>query len=272
MGTYSDLVRRLADAGATPEMLAMVVEAFEQTVPTISAGAARMRRYRANRVESGLSVGFDGSRYTEALRERDGDGCVYCREADGTVVDHIVPISKGGTDDFDNLALACHACNCGKAGRMPGGKYTLNVESAQRAHVRYTSAHVRSLSPKKVSPTPPSKNNPLPETPIGVSGDHFEEFWRVYPKREGPNPRKPAEVSFSRAVRKGADPLTIIAGARALREQNPSPTPFVPQAVTWLNQERWKDMEPTGPPPGLGPSVEEIFAAARAKHAAAGTG
>ena len=26
-------------------------------------------------------------------------------------VDHIVPLSKGGTDDFDNLALSCRTCN-----------------------------------------------------------------------------------------------------------------------------------------------------------------
>jgi hypothetical protein len=119
---------------------------------------------------------------------------------------------------------------------------------------------------KKIPHTPLRKTT-SPQSPKGDSPpkgpDHFEEFRRVYPRRDGPNPWKPAEVSFSRAVRKGADPLAIIAAARTLREQHPSPTPFVPQAATWLNQERWRDMEPTGPPPGLGPSVEEILAGAR---------
>ena len=26
-------------------------------------------------------------------------------------IDHIVPISQGGTNDFGNLQLACHSCN-----------------------------------------------------------------------------------------------------------------------------------------------------------------
>ena len=26
-------------------------------------------------------------------------------------IDHIVPLSQGGTDDYENLQLACHACN-----------------------------------------------------------------------------------------------------------------------------------------------------------------
>lgn len=26
-------------------------------------------------------------------------------------IDHIVPISQGGTNDFSNLQLACHSCN-----------------------------------------------------------------------------------------------------------------------------------------------------------------
>jgi 5-methylcytosine-specific restriction endonuclease McrA len=27
------------------------------------------------------------------------------------VIDHIIPLSKGGVTEFDNLCLACHRCN-----------------------------------------------------------------------------------------------------------------------------------------------------------------
>jgi hypothetical protein len=31
-------------------------------------------------------------------------------------VDHVIPLRDGGTDDTENLVLACEACNCGRAG------------------------------------------------------------------------------------------------------------------------------------------------------------
>lgn len=105
------------------------------------------------------------------------------------------------------------------------------------------------LSPKKVSPETPSKNNPFPETPNGVSTDSaFEEFWKAYPRREGDNPKKPAKLAYSRALKRGGTPGAILAGAQALARKHPTPTPYVPQTVTWLNQDRWADTESTGPP------------------------
>lgn len=39
--------------------------------------------------------------------------CVYCGN-DATGFDHIVPISRGGTDDDSNLVLCCQRCNSAK--------------------------------------------------------------------------------------------------------------------------------------------------------------
>ena len=36
--------------------------------------------------------------------------CVYCGDEANTV-DHVIPISKGGTDDLNNLVAACSRCN-----------------------------------------------------------------------------------------------------------------------------------------------------------------
>jgi len=36
--------------------------------------------------------------------------CVYCGD-EANSVDHIIPISKGGTDDLNNLVAACARCN-----------------------------------------------------------------------------------------------------------------------------------------------------------------
>jgi hypothetical protein len=72
----------------------------------------------------------------------------------------------------------------------------------------------------------------------------FEEFWKVYPKREGPNPRKPAFLAFERALRRGVSAAEIVEGGRRYAGSAPAERRFIPQAVTWLNQERWKDNTP----------------------------
>jgi len=59
----------------------------------------------------------------EVLR-RDGFRCQYCgrSSSDGDVileVDHIVPVSKGGTNDLNNLITSCRECNRGKGAREP---------------------------------------------------------------------------------------------------------------------------------------------------------
>ncbi len=52
--------------------------------------------------------------------KRDSFTCQYCgRKAPEVIleVDHIVPVSKGGTDDLLNLITSCRECNAGKSNR-----------------------------------------------------------------------------------------------------------------------------------------------------------
>jgi len=70
----------------------------------------------------------------------------------------------------------------------------------------------------------------------------FDVFWECYPKRDGENPKKPAKVKFERLVNAGVDPEDIIVGAQRYARQTMDKEPkFICQAITWLNQERWKD-------------------------------
>jgi len=52
------------------------------------------------------------------VRKRDGATCRYCggHAPDGQP-DHILPLSRGGTDDLENLAWACPGCNQSKGDR-----------------------------------------------------------------------------------------------------------------------------------------------------------
>ena len=78
-------------------------------------------------------------------------------------------------------------------------------------------------------------------TPPAAS--RFEEFWKAYPRRKGDNPRKPAEDKFNRLVKTGIDPQVMIDAAKRMAFEKPDQvgTPYIPQAMTWLSQQRWID-------------------------------
>lgn len=60
------------------------------------------------------------------VRERAGNCCEYCHlhQDDSPLavlhVEHIIPKAHGGTDDLDNLALACIDCNLHKGPNLTG--------------------------------------------------------------------------------------------------------------------------------------------------------
>ncbi len=37
--------------------------------------------------------------------------CAYCRKRGKMTIDHIVPVSRGGANDIENVVSACKACN-----------------------------------------------------------------------------------------------------------------------------------------------------------------
>lgn len=92
--------------------------------------------------------------------------------------------------------------------------------------------------------------------------EEFWEFWKAYPKRDGANPRRPAEKQFKAALKAGATPEEIIAGARACaaRDRDKIGTPYIPQAVKWLRDQRWRDYAAApaaaGPPAGKRSAAE----------------
>ncbi|MGH7962584.1 MAG: HNH endonuclease [Candidatus Binatia bacterium] len=59
----------------------------------------------------------------QLVESRAGHRCEYCRmhqslQGASFHVEHITPISLGGTDDLDNLAWACPGCNLKKSVRV----------------------------------------------------------------------------------------------------------------------------------------------------------
>jgi hypothetical protein len=73
------------------------------------------------------------------ILERNGFTCQLCGAGPGDPdpfnpnrkvrlhVDHVKPISQGGTDDKDNLRVLCSACNQGRANIQPPSDTALNI-------------------------------------------------------------------------------------------------------------------------------------------------
>jgi 5-methylcytosine-specific restriction endonuclease McrA len=51
--------------------------------------------------------------------ERDGYKCQYCGRLADLTIDHILPLSRGGSNNRDNLTTACRSCNSAKGDRTP---------------------------------------------------------------------------------------------------------------------------------------------------------
>lgn len=56
-----------------------------------------------------------------ALREivfkRDAFTCLLCGTGERLTVDHVLAVSRGGSDDLSNLRTLCHSCNARKGAR-----------------------------------------------------------------------------------------------------------------------------------------------------------
>lgn len=57
-------------------------------------------------------------KYLELLREIQGNKCFYCEEplskGRSTHIEHLTPVSRGGTNDWQNLVVSCQRCNSQK--------------------------------------------------------------------------------------------------------------------------------------------------------------
>lgn len=118
------------------------------------------------------------------------------------------------------------------------------------------------LGPRTIGPSTISVANAT-SVNIAIGPIAFESFWKTYPKREGSNPKEPARKRFMAIIKAGADPDAVIASARAyaneMRENKQFGTPYVAQAITWLNQQRWKDYTPAPDDPDK-PRDDEVLA------------
>lgn len=85
--------------------------------PTGSRCPRCRSRWEASRgTSTQRGYGSTWRRTSQRVIARDGGVCAYCGDV-ATTSDHVVPKSKGGTDDLSNLVAACRPCNSRKKDR-----------------------------------------------------------------------------------------------------------------------------------------------------------
>ena len=53
------------------------------------------------------------------IMKRDGYKCLYCGATENLTIDHIHPSSRGGNNEWTNLATCCGSCNVKKRNKTP---------------------------------------------------------------------------------------------------------------------------------------------------------
>lgn len=104
--------------GLVLELLALAARASgaQSVTPELSDPDKRRR-------DSFRRAGLDAATWSirrASILERDGPVCAYCATEDGPFeIDHVIPISRGGSHEPDNLTVACRPCNRSKKDRTP---------------------------------------------------------------------------------------------------------------------------------------------------------
>jgi hypothetical protein len=151
--------------------------------------------------------------------------------------------AAGMTPDAIVMALKC-IVNDAPPAPMNGAERTAKWRENKRDSVTsdVTSSPTPSplvppLSPAPLSPPiiPPTLNSP-PRKPREIDG--FEAFWNEYPRKTAKGAARQAFIKAKAKVENGH----LLESARRYAASKPDPK-FIPHPATWLNQERWLDVD-----------------------------
>ncbi|MDQ3697232.1 MAG: HNH endonuclease [Gemmatimonadota bacterium] len=88
------------------------------------------------------------------LFARDHYRCQYCgrmgvelRPRESLTRDHLIPLSRGGTNDWRNVVTACSGCNARKGNHLPGEIGMHPLQTPVEPHFVHLSWAVRRLTP-----------------------------------------------------------------------------------------------------------------------------
>lgn len=76
----------------------------------------KVKKIHSQRRRSDFAKNYD--QLMLALIERDGYKCAVCGTIENLTIDHVIPLSKGGSDEIKNLRILCRAHNSKKSDKI----------------------------------------------------------------------------------------------------------------------------------------------------------
>jgi 5-methylcytosine-specific restriction endonuclease McrA len=124
-----EMVAELIEAGCAPDVAASVVaRAFVAGVSSagvhqtpVDTAMERRRVWDRERKRTQRSTRLSMAEWLPLVAhvvERDGGRCTYCGDTENLTADHVVPLTRGGTNDPSNLTACCVPCNTKKGNRL----------------------------------------------------------------------------------------------------------------------------------------------------------
>ena len=217
-------VKHLLAAGVTGDALVTAIAEMEAAmlpVDTRSKGAIRQARYRENKASLNVTKRNETS-HSDAK---------------------VSPSSNKSNEINDRVTDVTHVT-------VTDVTDVTSSENDDAARV-YNTTRAHALIPVVISnditPIDKKTNKKDFAAPAVAVSEAFEKFWAVYPKKRA---KDSALKNFQKAVKSGADPADLIAGAeRYAKEVAGFDERYIKYPQGWLTEGRWKD-EPAnrGPP------------------------
>lgn len=121
-----------------PEKIKAAARAWRAANPDKKRQADRRRKALLRGAAApGVSV-KEWDRICGNYTDADGNvACAYCKKPTAVTVDHLLPVSRGGMDEPENVLPACGSCNSSKHNRL--------IHEWHRAHILLTEAEIGEL-------------------------------------------------------------------------------------------------------------------------------